>query len=149
MRKMLIGGFLVVALLMGALSCASAPTEEAQFSGGPRISFGEDSVELGEIPSGVQIDYTFRFKNVGDEPLIITDARTKAIVGCCPPQPVVDSKTLQPGEESTLLIKDTAHPGGGMHKGPHEFEITVKSNDPVEPEKKLYLMVDFPPSDED
>ncbi len=28
-------------------------------------------------------------------------------------------------------------------QGPHEFEITVKSNDPVEPEKKLYLAVDF------
>ena len=29
--------------------------------------------------------------------------------------------------------------------GPHLFEITVKSNDPLEPEKKLYLAADFEP----
>ena len=29
--------------------------------------------------------------------------------------------------------------------GMHLFEITVKSNDPVEPEKKLYIRADFEP----
>ncbi len=32
--------------------------------------------------------------------------------------------------------------------GPHEFEIFVKSNDPLEPEKKLYLVVYFQASSE-
>lgn len=32
----------------------------------------------------------------------------------------------------------------GMHEaGLHLFEITVKSNDPVEPAKKLHLRADF------
>ena len=53
--------------------------------------------------------------------------------------PVVGSTTLQPGEESTLVVGQTQHHG----MGPHEFEIIVKSNDPVEPEKKLYLTVNF------
>ena len=40
---------------------------------------------------------------------------------------------LQPGEESTVMIP--AH----TMDGPHLFEITVESNDPAEPEKKVYL----------
>ena len=40
---------------------------------------------------------------------------------------------LQSGEESTIMV-----PGHTM-KGVHRFEITVESNDPVEPEKKILL----------
>ncbi len=36
----------------------------------------------------------------------------------------------------------------GMHEaGLHLFEITVNSNDPVEPVKKLYLRADFGPQE--
>ncbi len=59
--------------------------------------------------------------------------------------PVVGSTTLQPGEESTILIGRTPHHSPGLH----EFEIIIKSNDPVEPEKKLYLAVNFQASGED
>ena len=111
----------------------------AGFTAGPKIFFTEDSVNLGEVTPHVPINYAFHFKNAGNAPLTIIDTWSKALVGCCPPTPVVGSTTLQPGEESTLLIGTTAHHG----EGPHEFEITVKSNDPVEPEKKLYLTVNF------
>jgi hypothetical protein len=111
----------------------------AGFTAGPRIFFDKDSDNIGKVPHDIPINYTFHFKNVGSAPLTIIDTWSKALVGCCPPIPVVGSTTLQPGEESTLLIGTTAHYG----EGPHEFEITVKSNDPVEPEKKLYLTVDF------
>ncbi len=122
----------------------ASPTPElptAGFTTGPRIFFSEDSVDLGEAPNDVPLNYTFHFKNVGDAPLHIIDTWAKALVGCCPPIPVVGATTLQPGEESTLLIGETAHHGTGSH----QFEITVKSNDPVEPEKKLYLTVHFLP----
>lgn len=111
----------------------------AGFTTGPRIFFNEDSVDLGEVPNDVPLNYTFHFKNVGDAPLHIIDTLAKALVGCCPPIPVVGATTLQPGEESTLLIGETVHHGTGSH----QFEITVKSNDPVEPEKKLYFVVYF------
>ena len=51
------------------------------------------------------------------------------------------STTLQPGEQSTLFI-ETA-PAGGHMSGAHLFEITVKSNDPVEQEKKLEIRAYF------
>lgn len=47
--------------------------------------------------------------------------------------PVVGSTTLQPGEESTLTI-----PGHAM-EGRHRLQVTVESNDPIEPQKKLYF----------
>ncbi len=52
---------------------------------------------------------------------------------------------MQPGEESTLVIGQTPH----HTAGPHEFEIILKTNDPVEPEKKLYLSVNFQKMDDD
>lgn len=51
------------------------------------------------------------------------------------------STTLQPDEESTLSI-ETA-PAGAHMSGAHLFEITVRSNDPVEPEKKLKVKAYF------
>lgn len=113
------------------------------FTAGPRISFDEDSVKLGRVLQDIPINYTFYFKNVGNAPLNIINTWTKALVGCCPPTPVVGSTTLQPGEESTLLIGETEHHMIGLHV----FEITVRSNDPVEPDKKLYLEVSFQPEE--
>ncbi len=54
----------------------------AAFTGGPRIFFAEDSVDLGEVPLDIPINYTFHFKNVGSAPLEILDTRAKALVGC-------------------------------------------------------------------
>ena len=49
---------------------------------------------------------------------------------------------MQPGDEGILRIEPP--PMEGMDTtGMHLFEITVKSNDPVEPEKKVYLRADF------
>lgn len=128
-------------------SKASSATQSpvADSTGGPRLAFDKDSVDLGKVPMDIPINYTFSFKNVGGAPLNITGSWAKALVGCCPPIPVIGSMTLEPGEESTLLIGNKPH----NMTGPHEFEITVKSNDPVEPEKKLYLTVDFQEGDED
>ncbi len=80
MRKTLISGILVVALLVGALSCTSAPA--AEFSEGPRIFFDEDSVDMGKVPAEPPVGYDFHFKNVGDRPLVIIDASLQALEGC-------------------------------------------------------------------
>ncbi len=54
---------------------------------------------------------------------------------------VVGSTTLQPGEESNIIIDNYVM--GHYMEGIHLFEITVKSNDPIEPEKKLRLEIDY------
>ena len=118
---------------------AKSELKTAFFTDGPRISFDEDSVDIGKVPVDIPINFVFRFTNVGNAPLDIINVWVKALRGCCPPIPVIGPRTLQPGEESTILIGETARNSAGLH----EFEITVESNDPVEPEKKLYLAVNF------
>ena len=118
---------------------SSTPTD-----GQPRIYFDQDFVDLGKVPQGISLDYTFHFSNVGDAPLIIEDVSARALEGCCPNDPVVGTATLQPGDEGTLQIGAPSVEEMGM-SGLHLFEIKVKSNDPVEPVKKLQLRADFEP----
>ncbi|MDZ7261268.1 MAG: hypothetical protein ONB05_04080, partial [candidate division KSB1 bacterium] len=55
-------------------------------------------------------------------------------------EPVVSSTTLRPGQTATLTAPFTMHEGMG---GPHTFEITILSNDPQQPQKKVYVKADF------
>lgn len=47
---------------------------------------------------------------------------------------------MQPGDESHVQLDFTMGPG---MVGLHLFELEVTSNDPVEPDRNLYLKVDF------
>jgi hypothetical protein len=53
---------------------------------------------------------------------------------------------LQPGDKSASLVKIETVQQMGV-SGPHLFQYTVKSNDPVEPEKILYLRAYFEPAE--
>ena len=64
---------------------APTPTEQwptATFTGGPRIYFQVDSVDMGRVRSDALEDYEFHFKNIGDQPLEIVDTSTDALEGC-------------------------------------------------------------------
>jgi hypothetical protein len=50
--------------------------------------------------------------------------------------------TLKPAEESEISFKTHMMDGMG---GPHLFEVTVRSNDAVEPVQKLYVKAFFGP----
>jgi len=81
---------LVLALLLAlAPACGNGEGEEPGVTptpgmtpAQPRIFFYEDSVNVGKVPPGVSLDYTFHFKNVGDAPLVIEDVETRALEGC-------------------------------------------------------------------
>jgi hypothetical protein len=53
---------------------------------------------------------------------------------------------LQPGDESYVRVKTPTVQQMDV-AGPHLFKITVKSNDPCEPEKNLYLKSYFEPAE--
>jgi len=53
---------------------------------------------------------------------------------------------LQPGDEGTVRVKTETVQQMKL-AGPHLFKITVISNDPVEPEKILYLRSYFEPAE--
>jgi hypothetical protein len=133
---------LLVAIILTA--CGGNGTTAGQ----PAINFDQETVDIGNVSPGVALDYSFRFTNEGDAPLIVDDdVAIKTLEGCWPGKPkVVGPTTLQPGDESTVRV--TAPTVQQMQvSGPHLFQYTVKSNDPVEPEKILYLRAYFEPAE--
>jgi hypothetical protein len=55
---------------------------------------------------------------------------------------VVGSTTLRPGQSTILYTEFMMHAG---MDGKHLFEVTVKSNDPQQREKKLYIASNWVP----
>ncbi len=80
-------------LLVGFLLLSCAPTgiengrsevqpELPTFTGGPRIFFYEDFVDLGEATLGQEIHTEFRFWNIGDDTLVLHETTKQTLEGC-------------------------------------------------------------------
>jgi hypothetical protein len=70
-------------------------------SSGPSIYFPEDSWDFGEISPDELPTYIFKFKNIGDEVLIIKGIKVSC-ESCI--DTVISTKELNPGEEGELKI---------------------------------------------
>jgi len=77
-RTILILSLGVLLAAVGLTSCGGNETSIGQ----PSIHFTEDYVDVGIVPPGISLDYSFRFTNEGDAPLIITDATIRVLEGC-------------------------------------------------------------------
>lgn len=76
--------------------------------------------DFGKTTEGEVVQYSYRFKNTGEKPLIITDAH--ASCGCTVPEK--PEKPIMPGEIGFILVKfNSEHRPGEAHK-----TITVSSN---------------------
>ena len=65
------------------LSAYFEPAGSEPSTGQPVIHFDQETVDVGTVPPGVALDYSFHFTNEGDAPLIV-DAETDIDVleGC-------------------------------------------------------------------
>lgn len=96
----------------------------------PILLFEEEVHDFGEQIEGPKYDYTFTFKNIGAEPLIIKTV--KASCGCTTPQ--WPKEPVMPGEESEIkVIYNSKNRIGNFNKA-----ITITSN-AVEPTKRIYI----------
>jgi hypothetical protein len=78
-----------------------------------KIQFYETTYNFGKVKQGVIIRHTFKFKNVGKVPLLISD--TYANCGCTVAE--FPKTPIQPGEESEITgIFDTKDRVGGQDK---------------------------------
>ena len=93
----------------------------------PSIYFPEDSWDFGVITPGELPTHVFKFKNIGDEVLIIKE--TKVICESCI-DPVISTKELNSGEEGELKITVNSLDMIGRFTK----RVYVKSNDPVNPQ---------------
>ncbi|MBA7512450.1 hypothetical protein ES705_04455 [subsurface metagenome] len=101
-------------------------TTIALASSGPSIYFPEGSWDFGEITPDELPAHIFKFKNIGDEVLIIKGSR----IGCesCI-DPIFSTKELNPGEEGELKITVNSLDMIGRFTK----RVYVESNDPDHP----------------
>ncbi|HEY8400743.1 MAG TPA: DUF1573 domain-containing protein [Cytophagaceae bacterium] len=90
-----------------------APTELTS------IEFTEMEHDFGKIKSGEMVGHTFVFKNTGNAPLIVSDA--KASCGCTIPEWTKDP--IPPGGEGKIEVKYNGSGEGHISK-----TVTVTSN---------------------
>lgn len=86
----------------------------------PAIKFESTEHDFGKILQGEQVSYTFKFKNVGNAPLIISSIEKTC--GCTTPD--YSNKPIKPGENGKITI---TYDSKG-HKGFQNKRLVVKTN---------------------
>ena len=86
----------------------------------PVIRFETTEYDFGKILQGEQVSHTFKFKNVGNAPLIISSIEKTC--GCTTPD--FSSKPIKPGESGKITI---TYDSKG-HKGFQNKRLIVKAN---------------------
>ncbi|WP_461787976.1 DUF1573 domain-containing protein [Pedobacter sp.] len=86
----------------------------------PKVQVEKAVYEFGEIKQGEKVSYTFKFKNIGKTPLIITNA--SATCGCT--QPEYPKEPIKPGDEGTINV--TFNSAG--KEGLQDKVVTITSN---------------------
>lgn len=86
----------------------------------PKFEFDKEIFDFGVIQEGETVQTTFKFKNTGKTPLIITDA--SATCGCTVPE--YPKTPIKPGEEGEISVKFNSQGRLGMQ----DKIVTIKSN---------------------
>ena len=90
----------------------------------------DSAYNFGKVTDGEKVEYSYRFKNVGTKPLVVTEAH--ASCGCTVPQK--PEKPILPGETGFIkIVFDSKGRVGAAHK-----TITVSSN--AKPEFPLLIL---------
>jgi len=116
---------LLIILMVQALPLFGA-TAITLAGSGPSIYFPEDYWDFGEIVPDELPTHIFKFKNIGDEVLIIKEAKVSC-ESCT--APVISTGELNPGEEGELEITVNSLDMIGRFTK----RIYMESNDPVNP----------------
>jgi len=95
-------------------------TEPVADPSAPKITFEVMEYNFDSIVQGDTVKYTFKFKNTGKSPLLITDAQ----VGCGCTAPTYPHEPIAPGKSGTVYVEFRS--AGKM--GPQDKTITIVSN---------------------
>ncbi|SHI92915.1 Protein of unknown function [Hymenobacter daecheongensis DSM 21074] len=103
-----------------AQSAAVKPANAQEKVVGPQIQFEEMKYDFGSIKQGDVVDHTFKFKNVGTQPLVISNIGVSC--GCTTPEWTKDP--VMPGKTGTISAKFNSTGKMGMQNK----VLTVESN---------------------
>ena len=114
-------------------------TVNAQIENGAKIDFSKETHDYGTIKYGADGACTFEFKNTGNAPLIISNA--KGSCGCTVPD--WPKEPIAPGAKASIKVKyDTKRPG------PINKSVTISSNAVNEPSKIIRIKGNILPAPE-
>ena len=93
---------------------------------GPTTSmeFVESTYDFGEIMDGEKVEYVYKFKNTGSEPLVISNA--KGSCGCT--VPVWPKEPIPPGAESELTVRFDSKGKGRVGGASQTKTVTITAN---------------------
>ncbi|MCO5260771.1 MAG: DUF1573 domain-containing protein [Crocinitomicaceae bacterium] len=131
---------LLFSLGMALITALAANTAVAQeVTDGPKIEFKKDVHDYGNIKYAADGTCSFEFKNTGNAPLIISNA--KGSCGCTVPE--WPKEPINPGKTGVIKVKyDTKRPGA-INKS-----VTLTSNAVNEPTKILRIKGEVGPMPE-
>ena len=89
-------------------------------TGTPKFEFDSETVDFGQINEGETKEHVFKFKNVGDAPLIISNAQGSC--GCTVPQ--FSRTPIAPGESGEIKVSFNSQGKGGMQ----DKTVTLSAN---------------------
>ena len=121
---------------MAALAAALAVAASAQpaRAEGPRLECRPDTLDYGTMMRGEKRTRTLHLRNSGDERLLIEQVRASC-AECVPGK--VPVEPLEPGAEFEMPVTFVAVDVPGEHTA----YLTLHTNDPAEPLKRVYLKV--------
>lgn len=115
-------------MIAGAIGMNQAVAQEVQ--NGAKIEFKKDVHDYGTIENGANGECTFEFKNTGNAPLIISNA--KGSCGCTVPS--WPKEPIAPGASSKITVKYDTKRAGAINKS-----VTITSNAVNEPTKVIRI----------
>lgn len=97
-----------------------AANRDANASALPVMEFEETEHDFGTISRGTNVEHVFKFKNTGDAPLVIVNARSSC--GCTIPEP--PEEPIAPGDTGELLVK---YNGSGINEVTKVVTVTANT----------------------
>lgn len=99
---------------------AAAADRDAEAGKFPKITFEQSQHDFGTIDKGTRVEHLFKFKNTGDAPLMIVDAKSSC--GCTVPE--WTKEAIAPGNEGQLLVK---FDGSGQNQVSKTITLTTNT----------------------
>lgn len=120
----------ILSFLIALVSIAYTNVSSAQIETGAKIEFKKETHDYGTVKFGENGDCTFEFKNTGNEPLIISNA--KGSCGCTVPD--WPKEPIAPGETGKITVHYDTQRAGAINKS-----VTINSNAVNEPIKVIRI----------
>ncbi len=110
-------------LLTGLSSGCSESTEQKARAGGEEIWFQEKEHDYGNIPRGGDGTWTFVFKNLGEEAIVIN--RVRSTCGCT--VPAWPREPVAPGDSGNILVEYNTEQTGTFLKSVYVYSTAANS----------------------